>query len=220
LGRYESAIEILKQGAVPLIQGELASIALVDLKAQLASELSDCFGIMGGIYRRWGLESDSEQDRLLHLRESVDAYEKGYEVESDPEYNIVNSYNMVNRLVSYLLLEPNSLSDPSTPGRNGVDVSYNVGYELEKAESVVREQLKEKRRGDVWALADLAMLSLLLNLSDPTTAYADFIANSPPSFAYESALATLRPMAEVNLPMAEKLREAVRLLEGKLKDQL
>jgi len=216
LGRYESAVKILREEAVPLIQTELASTTLADWKVQLASELSDGFGIMGGIYRRWGLESETEQERILHLGESVNAYEKGYELERNPEYNIANSYNMVNRLVSYILLEPASLSDASTAESSSANISYDVRLELNRAESVVRDQLKEKRRGDIWALADLALISLLLDSSDPITAYADFIAKSPPSFAYESVLSTLRPMAILSLPVGDKLREAVRLLEAEL----
>lgn len=217
LGRYDGAEKILKDEAIPLIEEELSATDRAEWKAQLASELADCFGILGGSYRRWGLESETEQERISYLRKSVGAYQQGYELENHPEYHIVNSYNLVNRLVSYILLEPDSLSEALPPEKAGGDfIVYDVKQELKKAEAVIREQLNDKRRGDIWALADLALVSLLLDYTDPVTAYADFNAKSPPDFAYESSLSTLRPMAELTLPVADKLREAVKLLEAKL----
>jgi hypothetical protein len=217
LGRYDGAEKILKDEAIPLLEEELSATDRAEWKAQLASELADCFGILGGSYRRWGLESKTEQERILYLRKSVGAYQQGYELENNPEYHIVNSYNLVNRLVSYILLEPHSSSEASPPEKAGGDfIVFDVKQELKKAEAIIREQLNDKRRGDIWALADLALVSLLLDYTDPVTAYADFNAKSPPDFAYESSLSTLRPMAELKLPVADKLREAVKLLEAKL----
>jgi len=214
LGRYESAVKILKENAVPLIQNELSSSDLVDWRAQLASELSDCFGILGGLYRRWALESEVEEDRTLHLRDSVDAYEQGYQLETHPEYNIVNSYNMLNRLVSYILLKAESVLEASPSEKVAGYIEYDLRQELKKTEAAIREQLKEKRRGDIWALADLALVSVLLDEENPATAYAEFNAKSPPDFAYESSLSTLLPLAKLKLPVADKLREAVKLLEA------
>ncbi|HEX8650037.1 MAG TPA: tetratricopeptide repeat-containing protein [Pyrinomonadaceae bacterium] len=216
LGRYERAVRILEEEAIPLIQKELSSTSLADWRAQLASELSDCFGILGGLYRRWALETETEQERKLHLRKSVDAYEKGYEIEKNPKHNIINSYNMLNRILSYIFLEPDSLWDATPSEKASYGKAYDVRQELQKIEAVIREQLKEKRRGDIWALADLALVRLLLGNDDPVVAYADFNAKSPPDFAYESALSTLRPLAKLRLPVADKLSRAVELLEEKL----
>ena len=59
LERYEVAAKILKKIAIPLVKEKLSSTSLADWKAQLASELADCFGILGGIYRRWALDRKS-----------------------------------------------------------------------------------------------------------------------------------------------------------------
>ena len=215
LERYDKAAEIL-ENAIRLIQEELSITTSVDWKSQLASELCDCYGLLGGIHRRMALESKTEEDRKLYLKKSVAAYQKGYEIEKNPEQNITNSYNMVNRLLSYIFLEPNSLSQASSPEKSNEDISYNIREELEKAETDIQEQLKEKRRGDIWALADRALVSLLLDKDNPAAAYADFNLKSPPDFAYESALSTLRPMSELDLPVTDKLKEAVKLLEARL----
>jgi hypothetical protein len=214
LGRYDSAETILGE-AISLAQEGLLSSTSTDWKSQLASELSDCYGLLGGIYRRWGLESKTEEERTLHLKKSVDEYQKGYDLEKTDEYNIVNSYNMVNRLVSHILLEPDLSSTLATnPQGSG---PLTVRQALQNAEKDIRDQLKEKRRGDIWALADLALVRLLLDEDDPVPAYAEFISKSPPDYAYESQLSTLRPLAELELPVTNKLRWAVQLLEGKLK---
>jgi hypothetical protein len=216
---YESAVKILSKQAIPLIENELSSTSQADWRAQLASELADCHGIVGGLYRRWALDQRTEpEQRPVYLRESFAAYQRGYELEKNPDYNIVNSYNLVNRLISYILLKPDSLSNAPTENAGG-GATFDIKQELEKAASVVREQLKEKRRGDIWALADLALVSVLLGHSDPHTAYADFNAKSPPDYAYESALSTLQPLADLDMPIADQIREAKGLLKAKL-DQL
>jgi hypothetical protein len=58
--------------------------------------------------------------------------------------------------------------------------------------------------------------SRLLGLAEPVAAYASFNALSPPNYAYISALAELRPLAKLDLPIAGKLKEAVALLESGL----
>jgi hypothetical protein len=210
-GRYESAAETLNKDAIPMILESIPS-SPADWKTKLASELSDCFGILGGIYRRWALESSDAPERRLHLEESVRAYLQGYELEENPEYNLVNSYNKLNRLVSYILLEPDSLSGDLAKK----EAPFDVKQELIKTESDIREQLKEKRRGDIWALADLALIRILLGRENAATAYAEFNAKAPPAFAYESALSTLRPLAAVDTPARKDIKEAVNLLEAQL----
>jgi hypothetical protein len=92
----------------------------------------------------------------------------------------------------------------------------NLPDELEKASTTIRQQLAGPRRGDYWAMADLALLEVLLGRRPAAVAYADFIDISPPDFAFASALASLRSLAELPTPCAIALREAVDLLEGQL----
>jgi len=92
----------------------------------------------------------------------------------------------------------------------------NLRHELEQTSDVIRRQLAGSRRGNYWALADLALVEVLLDRSPATVAYADFIALSPPDFAYVSALAGLSPLAKLPIPSASSVGEAVALLEDRL----
>lgn len=199
---YPDAVEHLAgdEGAISLLRQEMATQPSVEWKTRLATELADCLGLLGGIQRRWAI-SVSEPERSIHLQASVEAYKQGYEIEQDPAYNIVNSYNMVNRLVSYILLEPESLDD--------------IEEELTNAKTAITEQLQTKRRGDIWAMADLALVDLLLENDNPESAYANFNAQSPPAFAYESALSTLIPLTDLATHKAARLKKAIALLEAR-----
>ena len=121
---------------------------------------------------------------------------------------------MINRLVGRLLLRPDLLS--TTCGLANTADGVDVRKALDKAADVLREQLTTTRRGDYWALADLALVSLLLGREEPVAAYSRFNAESPPPYAYKSVLDTLRPLAQTSLESAPKLREAVTQLEGRM----
>jgi hypothetical protein len=211
---YPRALSMLRD-AIAIARADLDESSVAELRTQLATELSDCFGLVGGVERRWADESAGEE-RALHLKASIRAYDDGFKFESDPQYGIVNSYNLVNRLLIRLLLSPGALVaddavvlDPNIP-------PVKLAHELEQAWVTIRQQLAGPRRGDYWALADLALLEVLLGRSSGAVAYADFIGLSPPHFAYASALASLRPLAELPVPSAPSLREAVALLESRL----
>lgn len=218
-GRYEAAIPPLEK-AVGVLIAELKATAATapERRRKLAAELADCHGMMGGIYRRWALTDENKTGREALLLKSVKSYQEGYTYESNEkeEYGIVGSYNRINRLVSWLLLHPDALD-----GSAMEEASEGLVYkrdDLERAEAIIREQLKDARRDDIWALADLALVSLLLDKEDAQIAYAPFHAKSPPDYAYESALDTLRPLAQVDLPVtvSEKLQGAIQQLEDRL----
>jgi tetratricopeptide (TPR) repeat protein len=212
LERYESAVSFL-QKALQILEPALASATRTEWKSQLASELADCYGLLGGVYRRWALSSTDVKDQQERMQASFEAYNKGYqEYEAHEEYKISNSYNQLNRLVSYVLCTPNCFAGGASP--NGETLPLKE--ELEKAGESIRQQLMLERRGDVWALADLALVNLLLDRETPVSAYASFIAASPPDHAYDSALSVLRPLASRGLPMSAKLKDAVGLLESRL----
>jgi tetratricopeptide (TPR) repeat protein len=212
LGRYQKGIEILDK-AISLLHEELSATETLEWRSKIASELADCYGLTGGIYRRWALESASEKKRDERLIESIKAYDKGYDFESNEEYGIDDSYNLLNRLLSRIMYEPSWLTDSAAASiPDGVE-SLSLTKKLTEAEQVIQEQLKINRRGDIWAMADLALVKLLLDKADPRSAYADFTSESPPGYAYESVLSTLRPLGELNLPSAVKLRDAIRQLE-------
>jgi hypothetical protein len=211
---YPRALSMLKE-AISIAQADLDVSTVAERRSQLASELSDCYGLVGGVERRWADES-KDDERVLHLKASIRAYDDGFKFESDPQYGIIDSYNRLNRVLVRLLLRPDALAaddaavfDPDIP-------PVNLRHELEQTSDVIRRQLAGSRRGNYWALADLALVEVLLDRSPATVAYADFIALSPPDFAYVSALAGLSPLAKLPIPSASSVGEAVALLEDRL----
>lgn len=217
LERFDRAAHILEE-AISLARTELDNASVLEYQSQLASELADCYGMLGGIHRRWGLGIQDTEERQVHLGMSIDAYDHGYQVEMKPEYKLDNSYNMVNRLVGRLLLKPDvgAAIEGDAPtgaaGGTGREV-ISVRHELEKAADTLGRQLSTTRRRDYWALADLAVTNVLLGKQDPAAAYSRFNAESPPQFAYRSVLDTLRPLSEIRSESSPQLLEAVNLLE-------
>src|SRR5450631_1153419 len=124
---YPRAISMLQE-AIAIARAELDESTVGERRAQLATELSDCFGLLGGVERRWAEQCAADDDREQHLRDSVRAYDEGYKFESDPQYGIANSYNLVNRLLVRLLLVRGALAannavvlDPDIPALNLAD---------------------------------------------------------------------------------------------------
>jgi hypothetical protein len=224
LRRYPRAVELLHD-AIQLGKADLDAIepgkadpagsSATEVQAQLAVELADCHGLLGGVERRWALEGPAE-DRAAHLLASISAYDDGCKLEADERHGIVNSYNRVNRLLVRLLLQPELLGSRGTVDLGGGTDPLDVREELAATATAIADQLAGPRRGDHWAMADLALIQVLLDQADAVTAYARFNAASPPDYVYTSVLAGLRPLADLPLSSAPTLRNAVRSLETKL----
>jgi Trypsin-like peptidase domain len=212
-GKYKDGVDVAKTAIDRLLSEELLP-ATKEWQGRLKTELADCYGLAGGIQRRWGLEAATAEERQLLLAKSAGAYDEGYKREVETKSAV--SYNLVNRLVARVLYEPGALSRADAgPGHEYFE-PLNVRTKLEEAERTIRDQLREQRRGDVWALADHALVTLLLGLQGGAAAYSDFQAAAPPDYAYESALATLRPLAQLDSPRTNELKDAVRRLESSL----
>jgi hypothetical protein len=195
--RYDAAVAHV-DNAIRIAEEALASAGTVTERKRFAEELADCHGMNGGLYRRWALgDSGALEERDPdHLLASVRAYDAGYTYESDPEFKIVASYNMVNRLVSRLLYDPSLLdgaaADPANPQQ-----LCDLRAELEAARVEVTKQLEFDRRDDIWAIADQELLKLLLYPDSVSSVFSHFIARSPPDYAYGSVLDVLRPLARL-----------------------
>jgi hypothetical protein len=214
LAGYPRAVGLLRD-AIGIANAALSEAKGDDRSTELATELADCYGIIGGIERRWASDGPGDE-RVAHLRESIRAYDAGYRLESNPQYRIVNSYNLLNRLIVRLLLRPELLdtTDAIDLGEGIERIDFRMA--LQQASDVIAEQLAGRRRGDYWALADLALVQLLLRRTDPATAYAPFNQLSPPAFAYSSVLAGLRTLADLPMSASGSIREASALLESRL----
>jgi len=197
---YEQALGTLDE-AIRLLDSSEARIT--EPRSRLDSELADCWGMKGGVQRRWARSSSGE--RSEHLRQAILAYDEGYKHEGES-----NSYNMVNRLLTRVMAGPGVETDPTIP-------RLDLRAELEKCEGRIRPQLASHRRGDYWALADLALLDLLLSRGDAGSAYAGFIAQSPPAFAYQSVLSVLEELSESPDGDHPEVGRAVQLLREQLR---
>jgi tetratricopeptide (TPR) repeat protein len=141
-------------------------------RQNVALELADCFGLAGGIHRRKG-----EFDDAIRM------YDKGYEYERNPDYNIQDSYNMTNRIVLRILNAPQSF-ESLTPM-------------IEEATSIVQRQVEGKRRKEWWAWADLGLLYILdRNEKQALESYRDFKNNGALPKHYDSSIAVLLDLNE------------------------
>jgi hypothetical protein len=211
---YPRALSMLKE-AIAIAQADLDESTVAERRSQLASELSGCYGLVGGVERRWADEFQGDES-VPHLKASIRAYDDGFKFESNPEFRIVDSYNRLNRLLVRLQLRPDALDAVDAVFLDPDIRAVNLRGEFEQTADVIRQQIAGPRRGNYRALADLALVEVLPGRSQPAAAYADFIALSPPDFAYISALAGLRPLVELSIPSAKYLREAMALLEDRL----
>jgi hypothetical protein len=144
LARYSSAVR-LTESAIALSRDASEATKAQTYRSQLASELVDIYGLLGGIQRRWGLDSAEARERSEHFQASVDAYDLGYVFESDPTYGLANSYNLLSRLVGRVLLDPSLLSVAVEAPSNGAASGLNVRAELERAEKIIERQLVTER---------------------------------------------------------------------------
>jgi hypothetical protein len=204
LKRWDRAAALLMQ-AIGLAEEEYHSTKAQEWRAKMASELADCWGILGGLERRWALDpaSDTAQ-RLEHLQRSIEAHDKGYEYEKESLSSGTSTYNNLNRLLVRLLRDPELLA--TEMGAAGG--TMNVREELEK----VAEQISQHPIDNVWTAADMALLNVLLGRQDAASAYAAFERMAPPDFARQSVLDLLVPLAKLDLPSAAALRDAERRL--------
>ncbi len=208
---YTQGIDFAKDAIDKLIEG-LGS-APEDRRAALEAEVADCWGLVGGIERRQGLAPGiPEEERANHLRASARAYDEGDKYERLD--SVVNSYNLVNRLISRILAEPRLLAEPPADVECEEMGPAAMKAALEEAAEIIATQLVLDRRGDPWAMADQALVRILLREPqlDAESALRQFRKSSPADYAYESVLSTLEPLSALDLPMASILEEAVQLL--------
>ena len=116
------------------------------MEMEVAKALANICGSLGGTYREWG-----------RFEESVNAYDDGFEYEDSPRYGIVNSYNLVQRLVARILFDRDWALAPER-----TILKKKFPGALECAEAEIQTQLRGSRQNDEYALADQAMIALLL----------------------------------------------------------
>jgi hypothetical protein len=169
-GRFEEARQKLRE-AEHTLEAALAEQRSVpkqeenrDLLRRLAAQLVHIRGSIGGVWRREGSQREADVPRRVDsYRQAAVAYDAAYDLEREPSgYGIVDSYTMVQRLVTRVFLDPAS-PDADRPPVEGVEVRTG----LRRAAEVIREQVDTKgRERDEFAAADLALVLLLLGGND------------------------------------------------------
>jgi tetratricopeptide (TPR) repeat protein len=104
---------------------------------ELASQLADCLGMLGGNYKR-----------LKLFEEARHCFERGRAYEESPTLGVMSSYNLVNEIT--LAIEVGHVALASRHSQ------------IQSAIEVLSRQVRGERRNDRWAWADLAQCQLLL----------------------------------------------------------
>jgi tetratricopeptide (TPR) repeat protein len=141
------AIDVLKDTIARMEESPLAVELVTEGPAsepvrRLATQLADCWGMLGGNYRRLG-----------DLKDAQEAFERGRVYEKSDRLQVDSSYNLVNAIT--LPLERGH-------GLRAADLAND----LREAVRSIERQVNGKRRTDRWAWADLAECRLLLGERD------------------------------------------------------
>lgn len=205
--RFDEAVRNLDEAILKLQRADIladdGSGSPSSWETDVAKQLADCYGSRGGVYREAG-----------DLAKARDSYDEGYLYEADARYEIVNSYNLVQRLVVRILLTPELVSDPVLASRHKLPEGLTVPEALAEAARRIAGQVRGPRRGDSWALADLALLNLLMNDEPAANALWDeFDATNPSPHAYGTTAEVLRALASAGVVMRPALSRAAERLE-------
>jgi tetratricopeptide (TPR) repeat protein len=142
-GDFKSAIEVLEDAIADLDRSPLSNCLLEtdvpsEPQKQLAFQLADCLGMLGGNYRR-----------LDQFQKALDAFTRGRAIEESEKLGVASSYNMVNAF--------------TLPLEISGQISSQEKAALVRAVVAIQRQVKlEERRNDRWAWADLGECQLLL----------------------------------------------------------
>lgn len=212
-GQYEAAARILR-GAIESLEAALAraeggdarSSAPTDAEeSRLAGELADLYGVLGGASRKQG-----------DLVRAAAAYDRGFRYESHPRYGIVNTYNTLNRLVTRILMRPDSLSDPEVL-RGVSELEFvDVPAALAELRPELEREIAGVRVNDFWAAGDLAFTCALNgDEQGALRAVRGFASCSPPppTSAYAAYAGWIGAVAELDTPRKEVLRKVKQSFE-------
>jgi tetratricopeptide (TPR) repeat protein len=175
-------------GLIDLLQSSIDDADDNDVstsRSAVAKALADAYGMLGGVERR-----DGELDAAL------EAYRKGMNLEQDPAYSIIDSYNLVNFLVVSILALPEKFEA--------------LREQVQHAADVVADQVRGERRDQWWAWADYALLSLLTDDEDTAAyAYERFARCGPGPSDYRSVGDVLRTVSAALHQVDERIATLV-----------
>jgi hypothetical protein len=206
-GQVEEAEKTLNEGIVKLEaaleRAQDPRLPAGDWERRIVSELADFWGILGGTRRGTGDLSGAAQ-----------AYDRGFQYESDPRYGFANSFNALNRLVVRILWCPDALSDPEALTRQGDPNPLNVPDALTILAKEIQAQVNGMRSQDLWAVGDLLLVGLLIQDTDLTRdAWSRLEELNPPQYACQAYASTMEELAAREIPCKDELKTAVERLQ-------
>jgi tetratricopeptide (TPR) repeat protein len=152
-----------------------------DPAGRLEWEVADCLGILGGMLLK-----------EKRLREAIEAFREGHDLEMKDGYRLGLTYNSVNYLVALVM-----------------DSGWGRLEEFRSRLSEITGKLKERMAGaaasDLWAWADLGLCELLMgNLEAAKSAYttAAALANAGERRSMLNRLALVKAKTGSNQPGA------------------
>ncbi len=184
---------------------EGAAISLLQAIDATGRELADLHGILGGTRKRQG-----------DLAAATAAYDAGFGLDS--QYQVLSSYNELNRLVTRVLLCPGALSDPDLLREEETVGFVDLCLELSQLEKKLQRHLAGVRSNDYWAAGDLAIAAALNgHITTAIEAIERFASCSPPppDAAYVAYIQTLGELEQLDTPCKEALLSVKTLLQKK-----
>ncbi len=171
-----------------------------DGSEDIAAEIADTYGMIGGIERRWALATEGA-DRAEHLERSRQAYDDGFRHEDRLGSREPTTYNRINRIVARVLARSSILADEQG--------DLDIYTELAIAEEMVTEQIDGPRKRDPWAYCDLLTIQLLSGGREAASTWDVLVSLRPPDFVYKSMLDTLEPLAAVASSVRPQIEDTV-----------
>ena len=186
------AIEVLA-GAVkayeesPLVAGLEAAPRASKPMRDVATQLADLLGMLGGNYRRLGQRDQAQA-----------CFERGSQLEASPLFEVMSSYNLVNAI--------------TLPIESDSQALMAQREKLARAVAAIEKQVAGERRNDRWAWADLAQCQLLLDrLDDALRSYAR-VRSLGDDDTFTSVIRVLERLREAVPALEARVEAAVKVL--------
>jgi hypothetical protein len=197
LPRLTKAIDFLKTDDEQAKDGKY--------KDELRQELADCYGMMGGVYRRLSQDPRLSADAVkAYLEDSEKMYKIGY------DFAVDDSYNLSNLVVIPILINPERLDE------------YKPFIEDSRVK--IEALVRGKRKYDWWAWTDLGLFNLLVcDYPSAKAAYEQATQLGARSPNYKSTISVLeqlkKALSTAKSPTAKSVALSGELIVNFLKEK-
>jgi len=158
-GNYGAAEDLLRE-AISLLNDPIrlslelpSGIPASAEVREMATQLADCWGSLGGVLRRKADDfqnAGKNNESSLSLRVALTAYQNGATLEQNDQLRIANLYNLIQQIIVSILASPEVLT------------STRIRNDLQNAQKLIDRQIATSRCGDPWAYSDLGLVELLI----------------------------------------------------------